>query len=46
LQRRPVRSGDDLLALDAVPLLGTINWGTASPPRKLASLLPRRLRLT
>ena len=46
LQRRPVRSGDDLLALDSVPLLGTINWGTAPPRRKLASLLPRRLRLT
>ena len=46
LQRRPVRSGDDLLALDTVPLLGTINWGTAPPRRKLTSLLPRRLRLT
>jgi chain length determinant protein EpsF len=45
-QHRPVRSGDDLLALDAVPLLGTINWGTAPPPRTFKTLLPRRLRLT
>jgi succinoglycan biosynthesis transport protein ExoP len=46
LQHRPVRSSDDLLALDAVPLLGTISWGTAPPPRTLKALLPRRLRLT
>ena len=46
LQRRPVRSGDDLLALDAVPLLGTLRWSTAAPPRKLSAMLPRRLRLT
>jgi len=46
LQRRPVRSGDDLLGLDGIPLLGTISWAVAPPPRKLKSLLPRRLRLT
>lgn len=45
-QHRPVRSSDDLLALDAVPLLGTINWGTAPPQRTFKTLLPRRLRLT
>ena len=47
LQARPVRSSDDLLALGTVPLLGTINWGTAPPARrKLTALIPRRLRLT
>jgi chain length determinant protein EpsF len=46
LQRRPVRSGDDLLALDGIPLLGAISFDTAPPPRKLQSMLPRRLRLT
>jgi succinoglycan biosynthesis transport protein ExoP len=45
-QHRPVRSSDDLLALDAIPLLGTINWDTAPSPRTLKTLLPRRLRLT
>ncbi len=45
LQRRPVRSSDDLLGLDAVPLLGTISWQAAPPPRKLSALLPQRLRL-
>lgn len=46
LQRRPVRSSDDLLTLDAIPLLGTISWDTPVPPRKFTALLPRRLRLT
>lgn len=46
LQRRPVRSSDDLLILDAIPLLGAISWGAGRPPRKLKTLLPRRLRLT
>jgi succinoglycan biosynthesis transport protein ExoP len=45
LQRRPVRSSDDLLALDPVPLLGTISWQAAPPARKLTALLPDRLRL-
>jgi len=44
LQHRPVRSSDDLLGLDAVPLLGTIRW-QAPPPRKLTAMLPQRLRL-
>ena len=46
LQRRPVRSSDDLLGIGAIPLLGTISWNTAPAPRKLTTLLPRRLRLT
>ncbi|WP_332847830.1 chain length determinant protein EpsF [Massilia sp. S19_KUP03_FR1] len=45
-QHRPVRSSDDLLALDTVPLLGTISWQAAPPPRTLKALLPKRLRLT
>lgn len=46
LQRRPIRSSDDLLELDAIPLLGTISWNTPTKPRQLKTLLPRRLRLT
>lgn len=46
LHRRPVRSSEDLLALAGIPLLGAVSWSVPLPPRKLKSLLPRRLRLT
>lgn len=46
LLRRPVRSADDLLSLDGVPLLGTVRWRAAPRPRGLRAMLPRRLRLT
>lgn len=44
LQKRPVRSSDDLLALDGIPLLGTIS-AAAPAKRDLKTMLPRRLRL-
>jgi len=44
LQKRPVRSSDDLQALDGIPLLGTIS-AAAPAKRDLKTLLPRRLRL-